>query len=79
MADAKITGNIFAVIVKPNSSKTGILGFDRDKNAHMISVAAPASGNKANRELLKFLSRITGRRARIKSGLGSRKKIIELV
>ncbi len=78
MADAKIIGDAFAVIAKPNSKKTEIIGFDKDKNAYIISVAAPATGNKANLELLKFLSRIAGRRARIKSGLGSRKKIIEL-
>ena len=68
---------IFKVIVKPNSRKNEILGYDEEKQAYIISIKEKAEDNKANIGLIRFLSKILGRKARIKSGLKSRVKIIE--
>ena len=65
-----------AVKVKPNAKKTLFTGQDGD--VFLIDIAAPADKNKANLELLKFLKRKTGSRARMVSGLTSREKIVEL-
>ena len=73
----EINESIFKVIVKPNSRKNDILGYDEEKQAYIISIKEKAEDNKANRELIRFLSKILGRKARIKSGLKSREKIIE--
>ncbi len=73
-----IKDNVFSVIVKPKSKKTEFLGFDKDKNAYKIALKAPAQNNKANIELVRFLSKLTGKNARIKSGLKSKLKIIEI-
>ena len=68
---------IFKVIVKPNSRKNEILGYDEEKQAYIIGIKEKAEDNKANIGLIRFLSKILGRKARIKSGLKSRVKIIE--
>ena len=68
----------FKVIVKPNSQKNEITGFDEKENAIKINIAAPADKNKANKELIKFLSKALKKRVRIASGLTSKEKIIEV-
>lgn len=73
----EIKDEIFKVIVKPNSRKNGILGYDEGKQAYIFSIKEKAEDNKANIELIRFLSKMLGRKARIKSGLKSREKIIE--
>lgn len=74
----EIKEKIFKVIVKPNSRKNKIIGFDESKKAYIISIKEKAEDNKANIELIRFLSKVLGRKARIKSGLRSREKIIEI-
>ena len=67
----------FKVIVKPNSRKNEILGYDKDKQAYIVHIKEKAEDNKANLELIKFLSKFLGKRVRIKSGFKSREKLIE--
>jgi uncharacterized protein (TIGR00251 family) len=62
------------VRVKPNASKTEILEL-KDGVVH-IAIKAPADKNKANAELVRFLSKELGRPCRIKRGLTSRDKVI---
>lgn len=69
----------FKVLIKPNSLKNEIIGYDDGKKAYKIGIKEKAEDNKANKELIKFLSKLTGKRARIKSGLKSREKLIELM
>ncbi|MBN2453919.1 YggU family protein [Candidatus Woesearchaeota archaeon] len=66
----------FSVIVKPNSSRNEIVGYDKERRAYKVSIAAPADGGKANKELVKFLSKELKRKVRIKSGFTSRKKLL---
>jgi len=68
----------FKIIAKPNSGKTEIAGFDEEKDALLVNVAAPADKNKANIEIIKFLSKKLGKKVRISSGMTSREKIIEV-
>ena len=67
----------FKIIVKANSKKNKILGFDEEKQAYRIEIKAPAEKGKANLEIIKFLSRELGFKVRIMSGLTSREKIIQ--
>ena len=71
--------NCLKIIVKPNSSSNEILGFDSEKQALKISISAPADKNKANLELIKFLSKLLKKRVRIKSGLKSKEKIVCII
>ena len=74
----EIKERVFKAIIKPNSPKNEIMGFDNDKKAYKINIKAKAEDDKANKELIRFLSKLTGKKARIKSGLRSREKLVEL-
>ena len=69
----------FAVIVKPNARKSEILSWDKKKKELKVAIAARPEQNKANIELIKFTSRISGRSVAIVSGLRSKRKILKLL
>ncbi len=71
-----ITGRIW-VKVKPNSPKTSITGMEN--NILAIQLNAPPENNRANIELIKFLSKATGKEVRIISGFNKRLKLIAII
>ena len=73
-----IRTNKFRIIVKPNSRENKIECFDSQKNAYRISIKAKPEGNKANIEVIKFLSKSLKKKLRIVSGLKSKDKRIEI-
>ena len=64
-----------AVKIKPGSKEAAIIKIDKD-NVYHISVKSPADKDKANKELLSFLSKKFGKTVRILSGLKSRHKVL---
>lgn len=64
----------FVVRVKPRCNKTCIVSYLDD--VLFVDVAAPADKNKANVELVKFLSKQLGNQVRIKSGRASKEKTL---
>ncbi|HII16302.1 TPA: DUF167 domain-containing protein [Candidatus Woesearchaeota archaeon] len=72
------TEGSFKVIVRANSRKTEILGFDEAKEAYRIAVAAPPEGNKANFTLIKLLSKSTKKQVSILSGFTAKEKIVRI-
>ena len=74
-----IINNRFKIIVKPNSKKTEIIGYDKDKKAIKLSVSASADKNKANIEVVKFFSRLLKKKVIIVSGLKNKEKIMKQV
>ena len=68
----------FKIIAKPNSKESRLEGFDERKNAYRISIKAKAEDNKANIELIKFLSKLLRKRVKITAGFKSREKLVEL-
>ena len=70
---------IFKVVIKPNSPKNEIIGYDDSKKAYKINIKEKAEDNKANKGLIKFLSKELGKRVKIKSGLRSKEKLIEVI
>ena len=68
----------FKVIVKPNSKENKLEYFDKGGNAYRISIRAKPEDNKANIEIIKFLSKLLKKKVKIISGLKSREKIIEI-
>lgn len=74
----RIKENSFKIIIKPNSSKNEILGYDKEKNAYRINIKAKPQDNKANIELIKFFSKLLKKRVRIAKGLKSKKKVIRV-
>ncbi len=69
----------FKIIVKPNSASNEIIGYDKDKQAYKLNIKSPADKNKANKEIIKFLTKTFKKKVRIKSGLTSKVKMIEVV
>ncbi len=60
------------VRVKPNSLKTEILGFK--ENLLLINIKASPENNKANIELVKFLSKLTKKKVILISGFNKKEK-----
>lgn len=69
----------FKVIVKTGCRESKILGFDSAKIAYKVELKARPVEGKANKELIKFLSKELGRAVRIKTGFASREKIVEVI
>jgi uncharacterized protein len=70
---------VFKIIVKTNAKKNEMKGFDKLKKGYKINIKAPAYDTKANKEIIKFISKTIGYRVRIKSGLRSKEKMIEII
>ena len=66
------------VILKPNSPKNRIVKFDSRKNAYRVEIKAHAQHNKANTELIKFLSRTLKKDVKIIKGFKNREKLIKI-
>ena len=64
----------FSVKITPNSATNEVVGFDESIKAYRVRIKAPARDNKANKELVRFLSKIIGKKVMIKSGLKRRVK-----
>ena len=72
-----IKNNSLKIIVKPNSRSNKIIEFDNQKDALRVEIAAPADKNKANIEVIKFFSKLTGKKVSIRYGLKSKEKILK--
>ncbi|MBA3064005.1 YggU family protein [Candidatus Woesearchaeota archaeon] len=74
----KIKQDVIKVILKPNSSKSRIVKFNSEREAYIIDIKAPAQDNKANIEIVKFLSRALKKDVKIIKGFKSREKLIKI-
>ncbi len=74
----EIKQGVIKVILKPNSPKNKIKGFDSERNAYRIDIKSPAQDNKANLELIKFLSKSLNKKIKILRGLKSKEKLIKI-
>lgn len=66
------------VIVKPDSRKTEILDHDAENDIFHIAISKPAENNKANLELIKFLSKLYKAKVSIITGKTSKKKLVRI-
>ena len=64
------------ILVKPNAKRDELLGFDDARKAWRVAVSAPAEDNKANIAVVKFFSKLTGKKVRIAVGLTSKQKVL---
>lgn len=70
-----IVGPVF-IKAKPGKKKTVIVDFLED--CFVVDVAAKAEDNDANEELMRYLSKVSKRQVKIKSGFTSKNKIVIL-
>jgi len=73
-----IENNYLSILVKPNSSKTEIIGWDEDKKALRVNIHAKPEDNEANIEVVKYFSKILKKKIIIKSGLRNREKLLRI-
>lgn len=71
-----IKNNRLSVIVKPNAKKTQILSFDDSTNTVKIAIAAEPEDDKANKELIRFVSKQLKKKALIERGRTSKEKVL---
>ena len=70
------TQNQFKIIVKPNSNRNEILGYNKEKQAYRVNIKAKPESNKANIEIIKFFSKLLKKKVRILTGLKSKEKVL---
>ncbi|MDP7458122.1 MAG: DUF167 domain-containing protein [Candidatus Woesearchaeota archaeon] len=66
------------IIAKPNSKKTEITEFDKEKNLYKVNVKAPPENNKANIDIIKFFSKLSKKKVKIIKGKTSKQKVLKL-
>ena len=74
-----IINNTLTIIVKPNSSKNIITGYDKNRKAVKVNIKEPAENNKANLAVIKFFSKQTGKKVSIIRGLTNKKKLLKFI
>ena len=67
-------GVILQIYVQPKAKKNEIEGIDEWRGRLKIKVKAPPVGGKANKELVKFLSKLLGAEVELVKGETSREK-----
>ena len=72
------TTGTFRIIVKPDAHKNEIIGYDESRQAYRIGIKARAEKDAANKEIIRFLSKILNKKVKIISGLRSREKLIKI-
>jgi len=73
-----IKNNSLKIIVKPNSSKTEILNYDKNKQALRVNIKAKPENNQANIEIIKFFSKLLKKNIKIIKGMKSKEKILSI-
>ena len=73
-----IQNNTLQVIVKPNSPRTELIEYDKNKKALKIALHAHPEKGEANKELIKFLKRELKRDVKIISGFTSKMKLVKI-
>ena len=66
------------ITVKANSKKEEI-EYDDEKDVYIIYVKSPAKENKANMDVIKLVSRYSGKPVKIIKGMKSKVKIIDIL
>ena len=66
------------IIVKSNSKKEEI-EYDDEKNIYIVYVKSPAKENKANMDVIKLISKFSGKPVKIIKVLKNKIKIIDIL
>lgn len=75
--DKYILNNHLRIIVKPNSKKNEIKGYDINKKGLRVNIKVKAEQGKANIEVIKFFKKL-GHTVSIVKGLKSKEKLLRI-
>jgi len=67
------------IVVRPNSNKNKIIGYNKTKKALKVNIAAPPDKDKANKEIIKFFSKLLKKKIAIVKGSKSRDKVLQIL
>jgi uncharacterized protein (TIGR00251 family) len=73
-----IKNNHLKILVRPNSPKTEIIGWDDSHEALRVNIHAKPEDNEANIEVVKLFSKLLKKKVVIKSGLRSKEKLLQI-
>lgn len=73
-----INNGYLPILVKTNSPKTLIVGWDEEKKVLKVNVHAQPIDNAANVEVVKYFSKLLKKKVVIKSGIRSREKLLQI-
>ena len=71
-----IKTNHLKILVRPNSPKTEIVGWDSARDVLRVNIHAKPEDNEANIEVVKYFSKLLKKKVVIKSGLRSKEKLL---
>lgn len=74
-----IKNNFLKIIARPNAPETKIIKWDEARQALRVDVHAQPEKDRANKEIIKFFSKLTGKKAEIASGGAGKIKRIKFV
>ncbi len=77
--DDYVKDNTLTIWVKANSDKNKIMKYDKIRQAVKVDIKEPAQDNKANIEIIKYFSKLTGKKVKILRGLKSKKKVLKFI
>ena len=64
------------ILVKPNSPKNKVIGWNNEKQALKVNIKAPPEKGKANTAVIKLFSKLLKKKVLIHSGKTSRTKVL---
>ena len=64
------------ILVKPNSSKSEIVKWDKAKGGLRVNIKAEPEKGKANKEVIKFFTKLLKKKVSIISGLKNKTKTL---
>ncbi len=79
MLEEYIVDCSLSIIVKPSSPVSKVIGWDESKKALRVAIAAVPDKDKANKEVVKFFSKLLGKKVEIIKGMRSRKKVLKVL
>ena len=79
MIDQYIKDNKLKIVVKTNSPKTEITGFDKQRSAVKLNIHALPEKGKANLEIKKFFKKQFKLNIEIISGFKSKEKVLKII
>lgn len=74
-----IQNNFLKIVVKTNSNKTEVTGYDKSRNALKLNVASLPIEGRANIEIIKFFKKQYKLNIEIKSGKTSKEKLLKIL
>jgi uncharacterized protein (TIGR00251 family) len=76
---ASLVKGPITVRVRPRAKVTKVQSSDETSSIYQFALRAPPEKGAANRELVKYVSKLVGKPVRITRGLKSRTKVLQLV